>query len=226
MSKRYQQKYSSQPMQISSRGQPSVQPWRYLAAMLAGRYFALGLAIADGFISYGGLRDWQVETGPALAIASLIALVQGAVGVALTSGQPIGEKFQQRFFGDRGPLGTFKRVMGCVVVIFITSIYLVDIITNFVEIHGLSFQFTVGGCVRALALLTVAAFFTIGDEVLHCFADDMATGLASNNSRYMADTYSQKLNESYQQSYMKTAYPRSRDIGVDHGEHWNPSEDN
>lgn len=217
------QRYADRQGMIATSQGASVTPWRFAIAMFTSRWFAIGLAVTDGMISYRGLRDWDVDVFPAATLATLIAILQGVVGMALTSGQPIGEQFTNRFFADTGPMGIIRRCLGLFVCGIVASLYLFDIASNFVAFHGLQFEATADGLVRALLMLFAASFVTIADECFHVFSDILSTQADTNKSNYRTQTYDAQLRGRYQVHYMKTAQTVADDLGRQHGQSWRPN---
>lgn len=208
-------------MIVTSSG-ASVVPWRFNLGMFTSRWFALSLAVVDGCISYRGLRDWEVDVFPAAMLSLLIALLQAIVGMALTSGQPIGEEFNARFFSDTGPMGMIRRSLGVFVCMIVASLYIFDIASNFVAFHGTTFEASTNGAIRALLFLFAATFVTVADECFHVFSDILSTQSDNNASNYHSKTYDSRLKSRYQSHYIKTAATVADDLGTRDGANWRP----
>ncbi|NEQ53426.1 MAG: hypothetical protein F6K11_25375 [Leptolyngbya sp. SIO3F4] len=215
-------KHADRQSMIVTTSGASVTPWRFTLAMFTSRWFAIGLAVVDGCISYRGLRSWDVDIFPAATLALLIALLQGVVGMALTSGQPIGEEFTNRFFNDSGPMGMIRRSLGVFVCLIVLSLYLFDIASNFVAFHGTEFEPTANATIRAMLFLFAATFVTVADECFHVFSDILSTQADNNSSNYRSKTYDSQLRSRYQSHYMKTASTVADDLGKTHGANWRP----
>ena len=218
-----QQRHADRQTMIATIHGASVTPWRFSLAMLTSRTFAISLAVVDGCITYRGLRNWDVPLFPAVTMALLIALLQGVVGMALTSGLPLGEQFTQRFFADSGPMGLLRRCLGLFVLTTVVSLYLFDIGSNFLAFNGdAPLEATPGGMVRVLALLFAAGFVTLADETFHVFSDILSSQAATNHSNYRSQTYDAQLRSRYQSHYMRSAAPMAEEMGKTHGANWRP----
>jgi hypothetical protein len=55
---------------------------------------------------------------------------------ALSSGQPVGERYKQRFFEDVGAIGIMKRCFGVLMLVLIAGFYLWDIGSNYSAFTG------------------------------------------------------------------------------------------
>lgn len=213
-----------QPMLNHGPARPTVSPWRYGATVLGSRAFAIGLAVADALVSFRGMRDLDIAAAEAAMGAAFILVVQASVAIALTSGQPIGESFQARFFQDRGKLGQLKRALGYVLLSAVVLLYVVDVLTNFAAFSGGDWIPSNGAeGIRAAIAIVFALGLTFGDELCHVFADENAVGATANRVSHQAQTYQAQLQARYQSHYMKSAQGVADDLGQQHGEHWRPT---
>jgi hypothetical protein len=214
-----------QPMTTYGTARPTVAPWRYGATVLSSRAFAIGLAVADAVVSYGGMRDLEIGRGEAAMGAAFILIVQSSVAIALTSGQPIGESFNARFFKDKGKMGQLKRWLGYVLLSAVVLLYLVDAVTNFAAFTGGDFLPNTGAeGLRAAIAIVFALGLTFGDELLHVFSDENSLGATANRVSHQAQTHHAALQARYQQHYMKSAKDVADELGQQHGESWRPGD--
>lgn len=227
MNEKYQNpQYSSQRMITVNGAKPTVAPWRYGLTVLLSRNFAMFLSVVDGAISYRGLRNWDMAIFEAACVASFIAIFQACVAIAVTSGQPVGSRFQERFFSDMGVIGIVKRCLGVFLVILGMSFYLVDIVSNYVAFTGNRWiPLTGEDAMRSLVMLSLACAFSLGDELLHLVADESAIAEELNRVRHQGQTYEAHLMNRYQAGYIKTAEPTADQLGAEHGGRWRPRGD-
>jgi hypothetical protein len=212
-----------QPMATYGQARPTVAPWRYGATVLSSRAFAIGLAVADALVSYRGMRDLEISAPEAAMGAGFILIVQSSVAVALTSGQPIGESFNARFFKDKGKLGQLKRWLGYVLLSAVVLLYVVDVLTNFAAFTGGDFLPSSGAeGLRAAIAIVFALGLTFGDELLHVFSDENAVGATANRVSHQAQVHHAQLQARYQTHYLKSAQSVADELGQQHGEGWRP----
>jgi hypothetical protein len=208
---------------------PAVTPWLYSLKVLGGRGVALTLSVADGFVSFAGMRAGGATWLAAFMGALFIAMFQASIALALTSGQPVGARFQQRFFEDTGAIGIIKRCFGVLLIVLGVSFYLWDIGTNYAAFTGGQWlpiddggQFTMGTAMLITGYVLMAIAFSLGDELLHVVSDENALGQQSNRVRYQGQRYESQLLSRYQNHYMKNAQPVADELGADHGARWRP----
>ena len=221
--------YSSQRMIGASDTAPAVSPWLYSLKVLGGRGVALTLSVADGFISFAGMRAGGATWIAAFMGALFIAVFQAAIALALTSGQPVGARFQARFFEDTGAIGIVKRCFGVMVIVLGLGFYLWDIGTNYAAFTSGRWlpldetgDFTMGTVMLISGYVLMAIAFSLGDELLHIVSDENALGQQSNAVRFQGQRYEAQLLNRYQGHYMKNAGPVADDLGADHGARWRP----
>jgi hypothetical protein len=222
-------KYTSQPMIASTSTAPAVTPWVYATKVMSGRFFAIALSVADGLVTFSGLRAGGSTWFASVIGATFIAVFQASMWLALSSGQPVGTRFQQRFFEDTGAIGFIKRLIGVVVIVLGVSIYLWDMVTNYSAFTGGRWlamdpdaPVTLDVVVKTFGYVLLSIAFSIGDELLHVVSDENALGQTANQVRYQGQRYEAQLLDKYQRHYMKRAKPVADELGADHGARWRP----
>lgn len=222
-------RYTSQRMIGAANNQPAIAPWLYAVKLYASRFFGLILTVADALISYQGIRSGGAGWLPAATGAIFIALFQASMWLALTSGQPVGERFKARFFEDVGIIGVVKRIVGIGVVVLGFSFYAWDVGTNYAAFTGGQWvpiregeALTMGTVMVIAGYVLLAIAFSLGDELLHILSDENAVGQKVNAVRRQGQIYDAELLSQYQQHYLKTAKPVADHLGADHGSRWRP----
>ncbi|MGD1906455.1 MAG: hypothetical protein ACFB0C_10740 [Leptolyngbyaceae cyanobacterium] len=225
--------YSSQRMIGASATLPAMSPWLYWVRVASGRSFAIFLSVADGVISFQGIRAGGSGWFAALCGAIFIAVIQLSMWAALSSGQPVGERYQQRFFEDTGPIGIMKRCFGVLMIVLIAGFYCWDIGSNYSAFTQGRWvpiaegeAITLGVVVRIGGYILLAIAFSLGDEMLHVISDENALGQRINAVRFQGQHYEAELLGNYQRHYMKQAKPVADQMGADHGGRWRPRDIN
>lgn len=222
-------RYSSQPMIGSSSTAPAVTPWVYRVKVFGSRWFAIALSVADGLVTYAGIRAGGSGWFAALAGALFIAIFQASIALAIASGQPVGQRFQARFFEDTGAVGVIKRAFGVLILALGIGFYLWDMATNYAAFTDGQWlpgepgaTLSMGQAVLVVGYILLSIAFSLGDEILHVLADENAIGQKANAVRYQGQVYDAQLLSEYQRHYMKSAKPVADNLGAEHGREWRP----
>jgi hypothetical protein len=222
-------KYNSQPMIGSSSTAPAVSPWVYTVKVFGGRWFAIALSVADGMVTFAGIRAGGSSWFAALAGALFIAIFQASIALAIASGQPVGRRFQARFFEDSGAVGAIKRAFGILIIALGLGFYLWDMATNYAAFTDGQWlpgepgePLSMGGVVLVVGYILLSIAFSLGDEILHVIADENAIGQQANAVRYQGQRYEAQLLNEYQRHYMRSAKPVADNLGAEHGANWRP----
>lgn len=192
--------------------QPVSEPWLVSLKLLVGRYFSLGLSVADGIISYAGCREMGLSEFESAIVAGLIGCFQWQVGLALSSGQPIAQQFKARFFSGAGLFGALQRATGFASIAMLIAMYAIDIVTN----------------LRAFAevpmpiAFALAAAFSLGDEFLMFWVECNAPIAPINRQHFHSQQDDQRLQVAYLQARYVSATQKATDSGKQDGDRWAP----
>lgn len=194
----------------------STPPWRYGTTLKSARAFSYFLAAVNSIVSFKGLQLWGFPLLESITLALLVLLFQACVGILITSGVNVGAQFEEKFFSDEGAVGGVKRVVGVSIIVIGVSFYIFDIATNYAA-------FTAGQPLTLrpeIVPLIMAVALSIGDEVLHIFADLMATNESGNSAGFSKATDDEHLQALYLRARRSKASKRAREQGQLAGDSW------
>lgn len=203
-------------------------PWRFQMVRSMTRFFGLALSAVDGVISFQGLNYLDFPLMASVTLATMILIFQAAVALALTSGAPVGEEFQTRFFGDSGLIGMVKRAIGVLIILLGVGIYITDIWTNYAsltrgdDLAQLIPFLATDETVKPIAIvpLICAILLSIGDEICNLLADLLALNEPSNSARFRQHVDDDLIVVDYRNARRNSARERARQAGQEHGQQW------
>ncbi len=206
---------------------PVTPVWRVFLIGKFARFLGFALAVVDGLISYKGMRAMDYPPLEAGTIAFFIAAFQAVVAYLMTSGAPIGEEFEARFFSEGGIVGGLRRMIGVLLILLCIAFYAADIGTNYAA-------FVQGKLLPSGDFLSVincgfavmaAIALSLGDEILHLLAD-LTDASSSANERHAVYQYGEnRLELAYQRSFMTEAERLAREQGKEAAKQWAPGKD-
>jgi hypothetical protein len=206
---------------------PVTPVWRVFLIGKSARFLGFTLAVVDGLISYKGMRAMQYPQLEAITIALFIAIFQAAISYLLTSGSPIGEELEARFFSDGGVIGVLRRIIGVLLILLTIAFYLADIGTNYAAFMGgdLLPDNRLSDLVRATFAIMAAIALSLGDEILHLLAD-VTSASSTENERHVIERHGHdNLTLTYQRSCMDSAQRLAQQQGKNDGQQWQPGQD-
>jgi len=206
---------------------PVTPVWRVLLTGKVARFLGFALAVIDALISYKGMRAINYPELEAGTIAFFIAVFQATVAYLLTSGAPIGEEFEARFFSDSGLVGGLRRVIGVFFILICIGFYSADIGSNyaaFVQGKLLPTGDSLSLFKTAFAILAAIAL-SLGDEMLHLLSDLTDANSSENETNHIRQHGQHRLELAYQRSYMGDAQRLAREQGKEAAKTWAPGRD-
>lgn len=203
-------------------------PWRFTFVRALTRFFALALSAVDGVISFQGLNYLGYPLIASITLSVMFLVFQASVALALTSGAPVGEEFQQRFFGDSGLVGMIKRAVGILIILLGIAIYLADIWTNYSaltkgdDLIALLPFLATDETVKPLAIvpLACAILLSIGDEICNLLADLLALNEPANSRGFRETVDDDLIVVDYRNARKRAARERAMQAGQEHGSTW------
>lgn len=203
-------------------------PWRFTFVRALTRFFALALSAVDGVISFQGLNYLGFPLMASITLATMILIFQAAVALTLTSGAPVGEEFQTRFFGDSGLVGMIKRAVGVLIILLGVAIYLTDIWTNYSaltqgdDLAALIPFLATEETIEPIALvpLACAILLSIGDEICNLLADLLALNEPANSRGFRETIDEDLIVVDYRNAKRRAARERAIQAGQEHGSTW------